>query len=57
MKANAIHKKSSTRMLKVECGNSDCGFIFRASRKQLDKLFANPNPVCPCCQRCKLKES
>ena len=38
-------KKDRNRQLKVEC--SGCGFLFRASRSQVDKLSSDS--PCPCC--------
>jgi len=39
-------KKQTTRMLKVEC--SECGFLFRCSNSQLQRLDEG-EAVCPCC--------
>ena len=39
--------KQSTRMIKVECKR--CGFHFRSSTKQLDRVDW-PRATCPCCR-------
>jgi hypothetical protein len=41
----ATHKKDGTRQLKVEC--SECGFLFRTSRKQVSRI--RHDAACPCC--------
>lgn len=51
--AQASQKKQSTRMLKVECTDSDCGFTFRASQTQIEKLTVAA--ICPACDNNHLK--
>jgi hypothetical protein len=41
-------KKQGTRMLKTECNNVECGFSFRSSKTQLEKL--PEENLCPCCE-------
>lgn len=48
-------KKQTTRQIKVSCQNSDCGFIFRTSQTQIEKLFSNPHATCPACVRGQLE--
>jgi Fe-S-cluster formation regulator IscX/YfhJ len=45
--------KQSTRMVKVECDDHTCGFLFRASRAQIDKLPAGA--TCPACSSGRLE--
>lgn len=48
MVTDRVHKKDSTRQIKVSCADTDgCGFMFRTSRRQIDKL---DNGVCPACE-------
>jgi hypothetical protein len=44
-------KKQTTRYLKAECPDRQCGFIFRTSRQQLQKAIDSVGGVaCPVCQ-------
>ncbi len=54
MTMDQVHKKDTTRQRKVECRNSDCGFLFRASAKQIEKLGNSGDALCPACQRGRL---
>ena len=47
MNMEVVRKKDGTRQRKVECINSDCGFMFRTSAAQIAKLPADA--PCPCC--------
>lgn len=40
-------KKQNTRMLKIEC--LECGLVIRASKTQVERIAANHNAECPCC--------
>ena len=51
MEMDKVHKKDSTRQLKVECGF--CGLIFRTSKKWLERLTSES--PCPCCGNHSLK--
>jgi hypothetical protein len=55
MNMTKTHKKEPTRQLKVECHNTDCGFLFRTSAAQRTKLGESGKAFCPACQRGKLR--
>jgi hypothetical protein len=38
-------KKQSTRLVKVQCDNADCGYVLRTTKKWLDKCGT---PICTC---------
>lgn len=54
MVSDRVHKKDSTRQLKVECWSTDCNFMFRTSAKQIEKLGLPGSSTCPACSRGKL---
>lgn len=54
MQMSKGHTKDKTRQLKVECGNSDCGFLFRTSGSQRSKLGESGKAFCPACSRGRL---
>lgn len=41
----AGRKKQSTRLVKVQCSNQECGYVLRTTAKWIDKVGA---PICPC---------
>lgn len=41
----AGRKKQSTRLVKVQCRNQECGYVLRTTAKWIDKVGA---PICPC---------
>lgn len=49
MRVNKVHKKSSTRQIKVNC--TECGFIFRSSATQIARIpgILQGEGCCPVC--------
>jgi len=47
MVTDRVHKKDSTRQIKVCCSDTQvCGFMFRTSRRQIEKLHDSTCPAC-----------
>ncbi len=44
-------KKQQTRMLKMECSDTACGFAYRTSQIQIDKI---QDSVCPACMQAQM---
>ena len=53
MVMDRAHKKGTTRQLKVECDWLLCGFMFRTSQAQMDKMMSS-HRRCPACTNGKL---
>lgn len=50
----SARKKQSTRLVKVQCSNQECGYVLRTTQKWIDKVGA---PICPCNDEQMLVES